>query len=273
MKSIIKRIVPKALLPSIRKVYKTVFTPVQTQNKQIDSYKQVGALACTVSYNKYGAYCVPLSSVHRPAARKILSNEVYEAETIEYILSNCGDGDVIHAGTYFGDFLPALSKGLSENASILAFEPNQESYRCARITIELNQISNVSLTNAGLGSKQEELMIKTIDSNGGALGGASQIISDEARFNDTMQPIQIVAVDDIVSPDRQVSIIQLDVEGHEKQALCGSLMTIKRCLPIIILEVLPESNLLMSDWFNSNIIGLGYKKVFDIQGNSIFLCR
>ena len=61
-------------------------------------------LQCCIAYNKYGGYCVLLSSRHRPAAKKILAGEVWEADTIEFVKSNCGDGDLVHAGTLLGRF-------------------------------------------------------------------------------------------------------------------------------------------------------------------------
>jgi hypothetical protein len=109
-------------------------------------------LDCRLSYNKFGGFCVPASSQHRPAAHAILTGRVWESETIEFITTRCGDGDVVHAGTYFGDFLPALSKACRPDARVWAFEPNTENYRCAKITIGLNGLQNVVLTNAGLGA-------------------------------------------------------------------------------------------------------------------------
>jgi hypothetical protein len=68
-----------------------------------------------------------------------------------------------------------------------------------------------------------------------------------------------------------VSILQLDVEGHEKEALAGALKTIRRCLPIIILETLPESILLRSAWFAENVLGLGYRPFGTVHGNVIYV--
>jgi len=184
--------------------------------------------------------------------------------------SNNGSGDIVHAGTYFGDFLAALSKGCAPNSKVWAFEPNPENYRCAKITLEINNISNVVLTNAGLGAKQDKLLMKTADTNGRSLGGASQIIDKESDEGNGIETIQIVTVDDTVGSYRAVTIIQLDVEGHEKEALTGALKTIHRCLPIIILEVWSDSTLLSSDWFSENILSLGYRKINDIHGNSVF---
>ncbi len=275
MKKLIKRAIPKRLMPIAQRVYWRLFdnSARVDLSKEYESLEGLEVLKCRISYNKYGGYCVPLSSHHRPAAQKVLSKDVYEPNTIEYILKNCKSGDVVHAGTYFGDFLPALSKGVSSGAKVWAFEPNPENYSCANITLEINDIANIVLTNAGLGDKKETLLIKTRDANGRALGGASQIITGEATDNAGTEHVQIVTIDDVVDSERSVSIIQLDVERHEKEALTGALKTINRCLPIIIFEVLPNSTLLDSDWFSNNILSLGYRKMLDIHGNSIFSCK
>lgn len=68
--------------------------------------------------------------------------------------------------------------------------------------------------------------------------------------------MDIVTLDEIIPRERMVSNIQLDVEGFEKQALTGALMTVNRCKPIIVLEQLPEES-----WFSKNIISLGYQIV------------
>ncbi len=270
IKSFIKKIIPNPLKPVVHKIYRQMFDGSTKVGFSREQFKDLAALKCAVSYNRYGGYCVPLSSRHRPAAKKIMSNDVYEPKTIEFILSNYDDGDVVQAGTYFGDFLPALSKVMSPSSKIWAFEPNKENYRCAKITLELNSIENVELTNAGIGAKKEKLFLQTIDEAGRSLGGASRITSVESN---AAEAVQIVTIDDIIGHERNVSIIQLDVEGHEKEALTGALRTIKRCLPIIILEVLPNSNLIESDWFSANILNLGYQKTNEVHGNSVFSCE
>jgi len=273
MKNLIKRIISKLKLSSSQYLNRIFSDYTQNEFYSSKQFKDLEVLKCTISYNKFGGYCVPLSSCHRPAASKILSNEVYESQTIEFIVSNCANGDVIHAGTYFGDFLPAISNAISTGSKVWAFEPNRENYQCAKITLLINGSENVILTNAGLGSKSEELFIQTIDKNGLSLGGASRIISKDFDEVTLKEKIQIVTIDQIIDTEIIVSIIQLDVEGYEKEALAGALQTIKRCHPIIILEVLQNSTLIRSHWFLENILSLGYRKLIDIQGNSIYSCK
>lgn len=266
----VKRLMPRLLTPMARKIYR-IFSKTAPQTGPLKAGdSQHSALKCRVSYNKYGGYCVPESSQHRPAAQLILSGDVWEPKTIEYIMANCGNGDVVHAGTYFGDFLPAVSKGCSLNSRIWAFEPNPENYRCAKITLEINNISNVVLENAGLGAKKDNLNMRTADKHGRALGGESIIIDNNQADVTGIESIEIVALDDVIGQDREISIIQLDVEGHEKEALTGALMTIQRSRPIIILEDWPRGVLFESDWFSENILSLGYRHVKDIHENAVF---
>jgi FkbM family methyltransferase len=148
--------------------------------------------------------------------------------------ANAGGGDIVHAGTFFGDFLPALSRAVEPARTVWAFEPSLESFRCATITIALNDLANIELTRAALGPKSGNLSLRTIDDEGRKLGGASHF--DPAEGTEMAPQVRL---DDVVPADRAVSIIQLDVEGYEGQALKGCRETIRRNRPIIILETVP----------------------------------
>lgn len=234
------------------------------------NYDSLTALKCRVWYNEYGGYCVPESSIHRSAARRILQGQTYEPQTIEFMRNNCSTGDIVHAGTYFGDFLPALSQACSPDSRIWAFEPNPENFSCAQITVLINKLENVTLRNAGLGSAEDVLRMRTKDESGRGLGGKSRIV-DPGEFDPMRdEEVRIVKIDDCIDCSRPVSIIQLDVEDHEKAALTGALETIHRCLPILIIEVRRGSDLLESEWFATNILSLGYSQTGTLHNNTVF---
>jgi FkbM family methyltransferase len=199
----------------------------------------------------------------------VLSGRVHEPETIEFMTANCGDRDIVHAGAFFGDFLPALSAALAPDALLWAFEPNRESYRCACITLAINDVTNVRLTHAGLGGRNRGLFITTADARGRPLGGASRIVRTLPRHRPA-EEVRVVPVDEVVGEDRDIGILQLDVEGFEKQALSGALGTIRRCRPTLIFEVLPNSKLERSEWFEHEILSLGYRFVTKLHHNSVY---
>lgn len=277
MHFVAKSFIPKPLLPLARKIYQWVQPKTNAPNPQFpeETLRSLPALKCKVSYNKYGGYCVPLSSQHRYAARKILANDVHEPDTIEFLIAHSGNGDIVHAGTYFGDFLPALSHACGSKYKVWAFEPNSENFRCAKITSLINALDNVELTNAGLGQEESTAWLRTSDEDGNALGGASSIIHPQrghSQSHDEAQPVHIITIDNFLSIDRPVGIVQLDVEGYEKEALAGMLKTIRRWRPIIVLEVWPKSDLLQSTWFLSNILSLGYRKIGTVHENCVLMC-
>ena len=268
----LSRIVPTSVRPLARRVRRWVLEKLSKSKDFSVLSGEEDVLKCLISYNEYGGYCVPESSRHRPATQKILSNKVHEPRTIEFIRANCRDGDIVHAGAYFGDFLPALSTRCSDGSKIWAFEPNSENFRCAKKTLEINGIVNVELMRAGLGAERGSSRIKVTDNKGRALGGGSRITLNLESNSQGSEPIDIVTVDEVVGVRRSVSIVQLDVEGHEKEALMGALETIRRCRPILILEVWPKSKLLESDWFSENIMSLGYRRSVDLHRNVVFVC-
>ncbi len=228
----------------------------------------------TIATNQYGHYCIPLSSAHRPCAKRILAGEVHEPDTIQYILDNCGDGDVIHAGAYFGDMLPVLSGG---TVKVFAFEPSPDNFTCALITRLLNDLSNVHLFDRALSNEHNgKALIKIGDSKGKVLGGGSRIrsftfIKDDrySIIDNRYKEVNLVRLDFLLEDFtyKDISIIHLDIEGSEQLALAGAMDTITRCKPILILETLPSD-----EWIDRNLAELGYKITGKVHSNSILEC-
>lgn len=199
--------------------------------------------------NKYGKYSVP--NHNTPTVKIIKKGGVYEPDTIKFIIDNLNNKAMIHAGTYFGDFLPAISKATRGN--IFAFEPNNENYKCAKETIKLNRLNNVVLHNSALSSFVGEVSFKT-SKNNVKLGGGSHIVNDGDE-GDCVEKINTNTIDFILeNKDDNISIIQLDVEGHEEDALIGALNTIKKYKPIIIIE-----NRVSNSFYEKELKPLGYK--------------
>lgn len=260
----VRSLVPAALRPSMRVLYRSLTG--RTRSRPANA-SDPSVLHCRTAYNKYGGYCVPVSALHRPASRAILAGGVWEPQTIDFLTSRGNDSDLIHAGTFFGDFLPALARSRRGGAKVWAFEPNRESYRCASVTVAISGLENVVLTNAALGERREMATLQTSTPDGTSLGGGSRILGAEetALGADTVR-VQVETIDATVPDDRTVSLIQLDVEGFETQALTGAISTIRRCLPVIVVETLPDEG-----WLAENLRPLGYRTGPAVEGNTVLL--
>jgi FkbM family methyltransferase len=172
-----------------------------------------------------------------------------------------------HAGAFFGDALPALSK--ATRGTVWAFEPNPQSFRAAQITALMNDLKNVNLMNCALGAGQEQRKLVVRDFSGRSLGGLSQIVDDRfAKRGDETIDIATIDIDTLAPRTSAVSILHLDLEGFEEFALLGATEIIKRCRPLLILETVPSPN---SDAERS-LKALGYRVRRTFDANTLLDC-
>ncbi|HLM87286.1 MAG TPA: FkbM family methyltransferase [Solirubrobacteraceae bacterium] len=208
---------------------------------------------------------MPRSSLRRPVAQAICESRVWERETLDLLRGTDPGGDIVHAGTFFGDFIPALAHSRAAGARVWAFEPNRENYECARVTVMLNDLHNVTLTHAGLDVHAGSALLATKGPTGKPLGGGSHLISDrQPADGQGGEEVNLVAVDEALDGDRRVAVIQLDVEGHEQQALAGAMRTIARWLPLLVLETPPPES-----WLAENLAPLGYRVAGTADANTV----
>jgi FkbM family methyltransferase len=219
---------------------------------------------CTLSENALGRYCIPKSSQHRPAPQAVLRGDVWELETIDFMRRHVGDRDIVHAGMFFGDFLPGLASAMAPGRTIYGFEPNAENFTAAQWTVALNGLANVRLFNTGLGAEPKQARMRT-SLHGRALGGASHMIDQPGPGDDGgVDAVDLVTIDASLPASADIGILQLDIEGYEEFALHGGIGTIRRCLPIIILETVPAA------FVNQYLAPLRYSLAGQVCGNTVF---
>jgi FkbM family methyltransferase len=177
-----------------------------------------------IARNKYGVYSIPKEVEYTYTAQLILEGGVHEDTTIEYIKSV--GGNVIHSGSGFGDFLPALK----DCDKVWTFEPNPLMYQCSLETISLNDIKNVEIYPYAIGRYDGTSNLKHIDERGLEMGPRSEMGDDGIK-------VKMVKLDSIIPKDVKISLIHLDLEGYEFAALSGAKEIIERDKPIIVLEI------------------------------------
>ena len=174
-----------------------------------------------------GTFFVPDYAAHRPAAKAILNGRLYEPATHALVAAilQARPGNMIHAGAFFGDMLPSFSRACT--GTVYAFEPVLENYLLAKLCIEANGLDNVMLLNAGLGPGSGTARIDTGGKGGPHLGGASTI-------SEQGQVTALLAADDVAKGE--ISVLQLDVEGYEREALQGATRILREHHPIVMIE-------------------------------------
>jgi FkbM family methyltransferase len=190
-----------------------------TQDKYELNFREV-----TIDDSKY---FVPTYAMHRPEVKSICEGKLFEPNTHKLIETLCLQkaGSIVHAGAFFGDMLPNFSKFV--NGSVYAFEPVLENFILAKLSVDINELSNVILLNSALSANISNLRINTFEKGDLHAGGASSI-SEHGQICASFKIDSLKALD--------IILIQLDVEGHELEALSGAKETIARCRPVIAIE-------------------------------------
>tara|TARA_Y100000994_G_scaffold213187_1_gene188374 strand:- start:169 stop:939 length:771 start_codon:yes stop_codon:yes gene_type:complete len=220
-----------------------------TSTKFIVKYSEV-----TVKNHKY---FLLLNALHNDDSYNFLMGNYYEPTTHDYIkkLIMKKPGNIIHAGTSFGDMIPSFSQIIGKEYILYAFEPNLENYILCKKTIEENHINNTILFNVALSSKIGFAKLQTIDEKNIPLGGRSIICENGNKIVNTIK-IDNLDIDNL-------SCIHLDIEGHELLALKGAENTIKKNLPVIYIE---DNKSNCSNYLNS----IGYIKTNEIPNLDIW---
>lgn len=218
--------------------------------------------------NAHGQYYVPLNH-NRPAVNAIKSGEVYELKTLQFIEKIYKKGtSVVHAGTYFGDMLSFFSH-LVGDQKVFAFEPVKLNHRCASKNIDLNNLKNVNLFNMGLSEKSSQLTMRVVNRYGQPCGGSSHIIAKDVnrQSQERFEEITAISLDDVLEGySDEISLIHLDVEGHEINALKGAKKTIEAYQPVLIVEVWDGKSNDISKYMEE----INYKKIKTVGGNAVY---
>ncbi len=146
------------------------------------------------------------------------------------------NGEVyVDGGAYIGDsaeeFIQDMKNAEKQYKHIYSFEPDSENFTKARKRLSL--YSDITIIPKGLWSSEKELSFQSQQENGG--GGASHITEKESE--NTVY-IPVTAIDTIFSgqpEDMLPTIIKMDIEGAEREALIGAAGVIQKKKPQLII--------------------------------------
>lgn len=183
----------------------------------------------------------------------------FEMDHLDMVISHCRRfRTAVDGGAHIGTWSVELS-GRFER--VMAFEPAADTFACLRRNIAA--CSNVYPKNVALGER----------------AGRAKIVDDVTRSGNTGSRYMIDApgeADVDVKPLDfyelvELDLLKLDVEGSELLALRGAEQTIKRCKPVIMIEVKrlrpghdPEAAV---RWLNAN----GYREVARARNDRVYV--
>ena len=160
-----------------------------------------------------------------------LYGEYSEAEMRLFSTLISVGGDVIEVGANIGTLTVPLAKGIG-NYKIHAFEPQPVVFQNLCANLSVNCCENALAWPYAVGSSPAHLELPSVDyGKEGNFGGVSLVEGGSGGTS-----VDVITLDDYTSGIESVSLLKIDVEGMERDVLCGARKMIARCRPLIYLE-------------------------------------
>jgi FkbM family methyltransferase len=138
--------------------------------------------------------------------------------------------------------------------SVIAFEPQRCVFECLSRSIE--GFRTIVAHNAAVGSGLGAIRVPDLDIDKPSnFGGVTMAIPHHEQPDRRMLDVPLVTLDGALR-GMDVSFIKIDVEGSEAAVIEGARDTIKRCKPILFVEM--DHKLTDSDALRESIESMGY---------------
>jgi FkbM family methyltransferase len=151
----------------------------------------------------------------------------FEQELLERVsfLYSFKNKKVFDIGANIGNHTLYFSK-FCQAASVISFEPQQEAFAILEKNIALNECKNVVAYNWAMGSNET---MASISFDLASSKGGSRVEVDTESGDIAMKTIDGLNL--------EVDFIKIDVEGFEAEVLKGAQETLKRCSPVLWIEI------------------------------------
>ncbi|TVZ53382.1 FkbM family methyltransferase [Dokdonia sp. Hel_I_53] len=199
----------------------------------------------------------------------ILSQYIYngfEELELNFVKKNLSTGDTfLDIGSNVGLFSLVASKAVGDRGSVIAFEPNPETYRRLQENIDLNNFHNITTHNIGLSDRKNTLDFFISDTGFDAW---NSFAPEPSKLQNVIK-VDVLSLDKFLEKfdKEKIKLIKIDVEGWEKFVLKGGESFLNNYNPILIIEF-GEENTLNANYHVQELFGIlesyGYKW-YDIQ--------
>lgn len=153
----------------------------------------------------------------------------YDAEQVEQLLTELSPGDVFYdVGAHIGYYSLAVARRVGAEGRVYAFEPLPLNLKLLRGHVTANRADNVEIVAAGVSETPGTARFDLGKGTGrGRLGEGGGL------------EVPLVSLDDLLARGalRPPTLIKMDVEGAELQALRGAQQLLKAYRPRIMLSV------------------------------------
>lgn len=142
----------------------------------------------------------------------------------------------IDIGAYVGVFSLGMNAAVGRHGTVLALEPQPLAFRQLRRTSWASQIVPLNLAAS---DAPGWVTLQVPLSSSGAYQAQLSSIEGPPKGSSEYEAFEVRAtsVDNIVAASPSVSLIKIDVEGHEQAVLDGARETLRRHRPALVVEI------------------------------------
>jgi len=217
--------------------------------KNIDEKYNVKADFTTIEYGNEKIKFVYASNDYIPEKIK-KEGKFYESIFLESLSKlHKENGLIIDVGANIGNHTIFFGKVL--HAEVIAIEPEPHNAFFLDLNVRLNKLqNNVKVLKTAVGKAKGMVRIEmNVVNNFGSFTAKPEVNPNSSTVVDAMAiEVETQTIDYLVSNNnrsaRNVSIIKIDVEGMEVEALLGAESVIRQSLPVIAVECFRHEDLL-----------------------------
>ncbi len=162
----------------------------------------------------------------------------YEAENYNFLKQQVKPGmHILDIGAHLGLFSACASQLTGPEGKIICVEPTPGTFSILKETIRLNHCGNVTAVQAAVSDKEEWATFYESHTAG---CNSNSLVKNRAEKDLRSYDVKLVTIDSLVQQyGLHPSLIKIDVEGAELDALKGGLQTLTKYKPVLILGLHP----------------------------------
>lgn len=211
--------------PSLAKRFRSFLNKIEL--------KAIGSRRITVEIPQLGLkYIVP---THALIGRLLRENGMYEEHIVNWITERFtpGSGGIfVDVGANLGWYSCLFAKIAGANGQVFLYEPAPENIDLVARNLALNGFANFHMFEAGAGSERSRKALHIAHYSN---PGAHTLV--DGLYSEGDVEVPIVTLDETIIPqigNREISLLKMDIEGFELEALRGASVVLLRTRALII---------------------------------------
>ena len=177
----------------------------------------------------------------------------------------------IDIGAHIGQITLEAARIVGKEGKVFSFEPHPNTFAQFQQNVALNNFSNITECNFGLGDEVGKFYVEVIDENNAGMNRIS-------KNNSSNIAVEVKTLDDylLTTDIKSLDFIKVDVEGFEYKALKGGEKTLLKWHPILFIELDDETLKAQNSSPKELLLYLnnvGYFKIVNVYTNQLVSCE